>query len=155
LMNITRGTPLFLNPGAAYGKELTCSEIESLIDGSMFQPDKRTIAEHEIQVLLGQPKTYPSELVEALARLFATKKAVKSAWLAHIVMPDDTGTGHTLITLDVDGDLDDVTADAGVVVKNLQVPDPPVDFMRLDTHAIDSYFTRTKPFYRRKAFGIF
>jgi hypothetical protein len=40
----------------------------------MFRPDKRTIAEHEIKVLLGQPKTYPAELVDALGRLSPRRK---------------------------------------------------------------------------------
>jgi len=40
-LELTRGADVLLNPGSDYGKELLASEIESLLDGSIFGPTSR------------------------------------------------------------------------------------------------------------------
>ncbi len=156
LMKITQGSEWLLNPGAEYGKELTRSEIAAIINGSIGKPSQRYVAEKETQVMIGQPARYPKVLVEALTRYFATRKEVKSAYLAHFCNPTVDPKPHTLIGIEVSGNWDDVVGGAGVVARDLETPDPPVDFMQLTGRAgVEDYFRKScKPFYKRKLFGF-
>jgi hypothetical protein len=44
-----------LNPGLAYGKELTSDEIRQLADGSIFAAGEQREIQKPTQALLGQP----------------------------------------------------------------------------------------------------
>ena len=156
-MKITRGAEFILNPGSEYGKEFTREEIASLIDGTLWQPSERYVAEKSTEVMLGQPSNYPTELVAALSRYFKNTKEVKRAWLAHFFNPDRNEQPHTLICVEVSGDWDRVMAGAGMVAQAVQVPDPPVDFIPMTGLAgVEDYFRKEcQPFYQRKLFGIF
>jgi len=157
LMKLTKGAELFLNPGSAYGKEFTKEEIASIVDGSIWLPSERYVVQKEVKVMIGQPKEYPEELVQALSRFFKTKKAVKRAWLAHIFNPDDGQPPHTLIAIDVQAGFDEISAEAGIVVRNVKIQSPPVDFMPITGKGgIENHFLNgDKPFYIRRLFGIF
>lgn len=156
-MKITRGTELILNPGSDYGKEFTKNEIASLIDGSIWQPSERYIAEKAAQVMIGQPANYPTQLADALSRYFKTQKGVKKAYLAHFFHPERDEKPHTLIGVEFSGDWDSIMAGAGIVARDIPIPDPPVDFLPIaGKGGVEDYFTKDcKPFYERKLFGIF
>lgn len=156
-LRMTAGTGLLLNPGADYGKEITADEANSIVDGSIWQPQDRHVVQQPRDVLLGQPANYPHELVGALKRLFAKDKRVKRAWLAHVSDPSRNPTPHTLIALDAGDAYDAVMADAGVVIASVPVPDPPVDVVPIGQGGgVDGYFLNDcTPFYRRKLLGIF
>ena len=83
LLKLTRGAALLLNPGSAYGKEITPAEAAGIADGSLWQPESSRVVARDTRVLLGAPARYPTALVTALARFFKTKKQVQRAWLAH------------------------------------------------------------------------
>jgi len=155
-LEITRGADLVLNPGSDYGKEFTAAEVESILDGSIGRPDETYVAQKDTQVLIGQPANYPTELVEALKRLFAARKDVKRAWLAHFCNPERDEKAHTLVALDVTGDWDEVAAAVGIVAQSTPLPDPPVDLMQITGRGgVEDYFKSVEPFYERKRFGIF
>jgi hypothetical protein len=157
LMKITQGAEFILNPGADFGKEFTKQEIASLIDGSIWQPTEKYVAKEATQVLIGQPKNYPKELVNALMRYFKTQKNVKRAFLAHFINPQRDEKAHTLIAVEFVGDWESIMAGAGIVARDVHVPDPPVDFLPMTgKDGIEDYFRRDcKPFYERKLFGLF
>lgn len=157
LMKIVLGSEIILNPGSPYGKEFVKDEIASIVDGSIFQPSERFVAQKDTQVLLGQPANYPQELVDALSRYFKTRKEVKNAYLAHFHNPERDEKAHTLIGVDVEGNWNDIMSGAGMIVGNVEVPDPPVDFVQITGNGgIEDYLTSNcKPFYKRKRFGLF
>ena len=157
LMKLTEGASLLLNPGAEFGKAFTPEEIASILDGSIWAADARYTVAKPVEVMLGQPKNYPTALVDALKTLFKMKKQIKRAWLAHIFNPDDGVQGHTLIGIEVSGQFDEVCAEAGLVVRNVTIPDPPVDFMQVNGEGgADGYFlNQSQPFYVRRFLGIF
>lgn len=156
-LKITMGSALILNPGSAYGKEITPEEAASIVDGSLWQPTERYVAQKETQVLIGQPKNYPTELVEALTRFFKTKRQVKRAWIAHFSNPDRDERPHTLIAVDVGDGFEEVSSEAGIIARNVKIPDPPVDFLPITGRGgIEDYFVKdTKPFYERRFLGLF
>lgn len=156
-MKITRGAEFILNPGSDYGKEFTKDEIASLIDGTIWQPSERFVADKPTEVMIGQPATYPKELAAALSRYFKTQKGVKRAYLAHFFNPERDEKPHTLIGVEFSGDWEPIMAGAGMVTNDVHVPDPPVDFLPITGKGgIEEHFTKeSKPFYERKIFGLF
>lgn len=157
VMKLTKGAELLLNPGSEYGKEFTKEEIESIVSGSIWKPNERYTVKKDVKVMMGQPKVYPYELVEALTRFFKTKKQVKRAWLTHFFNPDDGQPPHTLILIDVSTGYDEVSAEAGIVIRGVKIPNPPVDFMAITGKGgIEAHFLNgEKPFYIHHFFGIF
>jgi len=156
-LKITMGSALLLNPGSDYGKEITPEEAASIVDGSLWQPNERYVTQKEVKVMIGQPKNYPKELVDALTRFFKTKKHVKRAWIAHFFNPDRDEKPHTLIAIDASDAFEEITSEAGIVARNVKIPDPPVDFLPITGRGgIEDYFVKeTKPFYERRFLGLF
>lgn len=157
LMEITRGTPLLLNPGADYGKELTVDEIASILDGSLWRPVSQYEVERDTEVMIGEPAVYPQELVDALTRIFKRLKPVRRAYLAHFFNPTVDERPHTLVAVEATGDWDAVLAEAGVATRQVEIPDPPVDYLRLTGGGgVQDYFLeQCEPFYRAKRLRLF
>lgn len=157
LMKLTQGAELLLNPGSDYGKEFTKSEIESIIDGSIWGPPETHAQKANAEVMLGQPKVYPEELTSALSRFFKTKKQVNKAWLAHFHNPDDGLPPHTLIAVDAGEFYKEVIGEIGMVINSITIPSPPVDIIPITNGSgLEQYFLNgQKPFYKRKIFGLF
>ncbi len=158
-LKIIHGAELVLNPGSDCGKEFTREEIAGILDGSIWRVNAYTV-EKPTKVFLGQPSRYPHALVEALSRLFKGKVQVQSAYLAHFFNPVAGDKSHTLIGIETAGDWDELVAEAGMVASNVEIPDPPVDFLRMTGKAgVEDYFHKScKPFYtkgKKKWFGIF
>lgn len=152
---ITRGANVILNPGLDYGKEFTAPEIERMLDGSIFHAGRGYTVEKETQVLIGQPAVYPTELANALSRLFARYKSVRAAYLAHFFNPERDDRPHTLIGIDADEDWEAIVGDAGMVARAVLPQDEVVDFLRVspDESGVSQYMLQeTKPFYKRPVF---
>jgi hypothetical protein len=155
-LKMTAGSALILNPGPDFaGKEITPEEAAAIVDGSVWQPNVRYVAPKEIQAMIGPPKNYPDDLLEALARFFATKEQVKRAWVAHFFNPDRDEKPHTLIAVEVSDGFDEVTSEAGIVARHVIVPDPPVDFLQITGRGgLEDYFVKdTTPFFERRLLG--
>ena len=157
LMKFTQGAELLLNPGSDYGKEFTAEEVESIVSGSIWKPIETYTQEKEAKVMLGQPQEYPDELVGALTRYFKKEKTVKRAWLSHFFNPDDGHPPHTLIVLDASENYDIVMSEIGIILKNVKVPNPPVDIIPITGNGglEDRFLKEEKPFYKKKLFGLF
>lgn len=155
-LELTQGADLLLNPGSEYGKELLAQEVALILDGSIGKPSQRYVAKQDTQVLIGQPKNYPTELVDALTRLFKGKKEVKRAWVAHFFNPQEDEKPHTLVGIEASGDFDSVVLEASAVAGSIRVPDPPVDFIRVTgKDGVASYFRKAKSFYERRFLSLF
>lgn len=148
--SLSKGAALVLNPGSEYGKEFLPEEAASILDGSIWQPDKRHVVDKPTQVLSGQPKNYPSELTHSLSRLFSTLPEVKRAWVAQYYNPSSGEQAHTLIAIEQSGDWAKIGGQFGIVANSVVVPEPPVDFMQLSGRGrIEDYFENVDPFYQR------
>lgn len=156
-MKITQGAEFILNPGSDYGKEFTKAEISSILDGSIWQPSERYVAKQAEQVMIGQPAIFPKDLADALSRYFKTQKGVKRAFLAHFFHPQRDEKPHTLIAVEFTGDWEPIMAGAGMVARDVPIPDPQVDFLPMTgKEGIEDYFKKDcKPFYERKLLGLF
>lgn len=149
LFEITRGAHLVLNPGLPYGKQFLPDEVTRLLDGTIFEPRERYVAKKDTQILIGQPKEYPSELVAALRRLYADLP-VKRAWVAFYVNPERDSEGGLLIAIDAEADaMERISGESGVVIERAPKKQKYVDLIRFDGGGVSGYFAKQKPFYEK------
>ena len=152
LFGITKGASFIINPYSDYGKELIPQEIESLLNGSIFEKTNEMEITEDTEILIGQPSKYPTELVNALKNLFNEKKSVKAAYLATVKMDKSEELPHIMIAIDIDGDRAEIINVAGPLAEKY-LKNEIVDFMQIDIKGggISDYFVNeTKPFYKRK-----
>lgn len=156
LFEITLGTPLFLNPKSAYGKEFFPEEVRHLLsDGIGKEPVQRTV-EKDTNVLLGQPSHHPSKMVNSLTQLLAKHRNVKRAFLALMHDASSDQKPHLIIGIEADGDIERVMREAGNVAGDSAPDGEPVDLYRVhagESGLSDYFLTQTAPFYERKSAG--
>jgi hypothetical protein len=152
---MTRGSFVMLNPGSAYGKEFVPDEIARLLNGTMFQPMERYVVQKATQVMIGTPKDYPTELVEALSRLYKKSPAVERAWIAFYHNPERDKEGCMLLCLDTNNPsiFDRLSSDSGVVYESMIKKRQFMDIIRYEDNGLPSYFTKQKPFYQKGGLG--
>ena len=155
-LNIVNGSQLVLNPGSEYGKQFSQAEVSAIVDGSIWERRNTYTVEKETRVRVRQPPNYPHELANALAGFFKTKAEVNAAYLAQIHIPDRDDPPHTLVGVLASDNWEEIVTGAGVIVESMTIPDPPVDFMKLDPQSPNmKIFGSMKPFYKKKKFGLF
>lgn len=149
---ITQGASLVLNPKSPYGKEFFPEEISAMLAVGTNQIAESRVIEKETQVLLGQPKNYPSQMVNAIATLLAKHSNVKAAYLTLMNQPDASPAQSLVVGLDVDGRFDEVMRQVGSVAVDTRPEEFPVDLVRVQEGepGLSAYFLNsTKPFYKR------
>jgi hypothetical protein len=151
LFEVAKGATFILNPYSDYGKELLPNEIESLLNGSIFEQHNEMTIEQDTEIQIGQPAQHPTELVNGLIKLFKEKESVKAAYLAAIKMDKTEKLPHLMIAIDVEGKMSSITNEAGPLAEKL-LNNEIVDFIQIDNKGgISDYFlTQTEPFYKRK-----
>jgi hypothetical protein len=152
LFNMTKGATLILNPYSDYGKELLPLEIEQMLNGTILTASHQKITvEKDTSVQLGQPANYPTEIVNALRSLFSKNPNVKAAYLGWIYNPSSGQPAHYIFAIDGNGDLQNLTDEAGFIAQQYLKPEEIVDFLRLNNKGgINDYFLKeTKPFYTK------
>lgn len=148
LFGAAKGATFILNPYSDYGKELIPQEIENLLNGSIFDQQNEMTIEEDTAIQIGQPANYPTELVNALSKLFERKETVRAAYIALVKMNSDP---HLMIGIDLEGELSSITNEAGPLAEKL-LKNEIIDFIKIDDRGgVSEYFlTQTKPFYKRK-----
>lgn len=152
LFDFTRGATFILNPYSDYGKELIPQEIESLLNGSIYKQNNEMTIQSDTEVQIGQPANYPDKLVNELKLLFKNRPFVKAAYLAAIKMDKKEKLPHLVIAIDLEGELRDISKEAGPLAEKFLDKNEIVDFMQIDNKGgISDYFIgQTKPFYERQ-----
>lgn len=152
LFGLAKGATFILNPYSDYGKEFLPNEIESLLNGTILTDKSKTLTiEKETQVQIGQPAKYPTDMVNSLKKLFSERPNVKAAYLGWIYNPESAEPPHYIFALDADGDLQNLTQEAGFTAKSFLEEHEFLDFIKIERNGgISDYFLKqTKPFYER------
>jgi len=152
LFKVAKGATFILNPYSDYGKELVPQEIESLLNGSIFEQNNEKTIEKDTEIQIGQPAKYPKDLIISLSQLFKARPNVKAAYLAAIKMDKLETIPHLVIGLEVEGNLTDISREAGPLAENYLGKDEILDFIQIDnSNGVSNYFlNQTEPFYRKK-----
>lgn len=147
---MTAGSPILLNPGSEYGKEILADEAAAIVDGSIFHRADQLTLPKDSTYIIGDPKVYPAELVEALSALFRKSKQVKQAWLAQMMVIDSASGPSTLIGIESDARIREIANEAHLVLQHVEIPSPPVDFVAVAPGSeFSDHFLTQKPFYSR------
>lgn len=147
---MTAGSPVMLNPGSDYGKEILADEAAAIVDGSIFHMAEEQTLPKDSTYLIGDPKIYPDEVVAALSALFKKKKQVKQAWVAQIMFVDSGAGPGTLIGIESDTEIRALASEAHLVLQHVKIPNPPVDFVAITPGSeFSDHFLGQKPFYNR------
>lgn len=149
-LRMTAGAPILLNPGSDYGKEILPDEAAAIVDGSIFNMAEKQTLPKGSTYIIGEPKIYPTELVDALSALFRKSKQVKRAWLAQIMIVDSDSGPSTLIGIETDADIGSIANEAHTVLQHVEIPSPPVDFVDVRPGTeFSEHFLEQEPFYSR------
>ncbi|MCJ8013268.1 enhanced serine sensitivity protein SseB C-terminal domain-containing protein [Paenibacillus sp. KQZ6P-2] len=151
---LTKGADLLLNPGSPFGKEFSAREIESILDGSVFNAQEAYVVEKNTQTMIGPPEEPPTELLNELSVVFERLKNVICAYNAQVFNPRTDRAPRTLIAVSYIGKGDNIIAEAGKVAENIAVQFPPVEFIELNgSSGLEGYFeSNCKPFYLKETF---
>jgi len=106
----------------------------------------------DTQVLLGQPKDYPTDLVASLSTLLAKHSNVKAAYLALMLDKTENEKPHLIVGIEADGDYENVLREAGTVAADMAPEGEPIDFLRVtrgDIGVGQYMIEEVKPFYER------
>jgi len=153
-LEMTRGAELILNPRSPYGKEFTPEEVEALLTEGVNRVPTRRVVEQDTQVLLGQPKDYPTKMVASLSTLLAKHSNVKAAYLALMLDKSANEKPHLIVGIEADGDYENVLREAGTVAADLVADGETVDFLRVtrgDKGVGEYLIEEVTPFYERAA----
>jgi hypothetical protein len=151
LLNLVQKAKLLLNPYSDFGKELLPDEISRILDGSIFEGGKEITIQKDTEVLLGQPANYPTAMVQALQNLFRTNPEVNAAYLGYIHDPESGLPPHLLVGIDTEGELSNVSKEAGLTAQQFLKEGEFIDIIKIDQNSgvSDYLLTQTKPFYQR------
>lgn len=115
---MTKPAKLVLNPYSLYGKEFLPEEVEKMLAGKLFADSSKEIqTKVDSKILLGQPKVYPTEAMESLKILFASRSNVKAAYIGLIVTDADEGLQHLVFGLDADGSFPELAQEVAFTIK--------------------------------------
>ncbi len=152
IFNLAKGATFVLNPYSDYAKELLPREIESMLNGTVLTDShKQIVIEKETQIQIGQPANYPADIINSLKILFASKPTVRKAYLGWIFSPSSGEPPHYIFALDIEGETQSITNEAGFTAKQFLKPEDIIDFIQIDKKdGLSNYFLKqTKPFYER------
>jgi hypothetical protein len=142
LLDLTRGAPITLNPASEYGRELTPSQVQQLLDGASPRSEARTI--------IGEAD-YPVALVNMLTALFATRPDIETAWMIQVTFADRAKEPHPLVGIETQGDWPSLMQAIKAGAEK-SVPDMVFDLQRVDRRnpvGMTSAMLQVAPFYQR------
>src|SRR5580765_5946244 len=131
LFEITQGATLFMNPKLDYGKEFFPDEIKSLLSHGVTRTPEQRVTTKETKVLLGQPKDYPSRMVDSLTAFFAKRSEVKAAFLVQMHDASQDEMPHLVVGIQADGDVEKLFGEAGGIAGDTAPGGRAVDLYRV------------------------
>lgn len=152
LFEMTAGAYLLLNPKTPYGKEFTPGEVQELLTVGVNRGPVPHTTGKKARVLLGQPATYPTRMIDSLSKLLIKHRNVTRAFLA---LMDDTSTdeGPSLVVgIEAKGNIAMVMREVGNVAADTVPNNEVVDLyhVREGSDGLSDYLlTQTTPFYER------
>ncbi|TXH02530.1 MAG: enhanced serine sensitivity protein SseB [Nevskiaceae bacterium] len=152
LFEMTKGSPLVLNPASSHAKEFLPKEVEALLSTGMNQVAQTRVVQKATQVLLGQPANYPSEIVSSLTSLLAKHSAVEAAYLCLMHDPSTQDKPSLVVGFEGGEGIERAMQEAGSVATDTAPKGVPVDFVRVrpGDEGVSAYLKKsTKPFYER------
>ena len=153
LFEMTKGASLVLDPRSEYGKEFFPNEIEALLAHGVNQLPETRVTKAATEVLLGQPKDYPTKMVNCLGELFARRQNVKRAYLCLMQDRSRDEKAHLVVGITADGDTAQLIREAGIVAADTAPGGEAVDLTLIEPSqaGLSHYFLESvQPFFKRR-----
>lgn len=152
LFEITKGAYYILNPYSDYAKEFTPKEIDNLLNDIVPQ-DNTHVLEKEMKILVGQPKDYPHQLVNALKKYFFKTKDIQSAYLIQVFIQDKDKVPHLMVAINMPAHNEKILRNAIAVSEPFLKKSEYIDFMVVKDN--DSLVSGVQPFFRKTLLNRF
>lgn len=151
IFELAVGAKFILNPYSDYGKELLPEEIKDMLDGTILKLQHNQVSiKEDTEILIGQPVKYPTELVEALKKLFSKEPEVKAAYIAWIHDPKTEDPPHYIFGIESDRDISEVSRKVGALGQQYLAGEIfDVVAVRKKYSLSDYFYNQCKPFYTR------
>lgn len=152
LFELTKGTTLVLNPKSDYGKEFLPDEVAALLSHGVNRLPEQRVTQFETQVLLGQPKEYPTQMIAALTSFLEKRTQVSAAFLALMHDPSHDQLPHLVVGIQADEEWEQILQEAGGVAADTAPSAQRVDLFRVvpGDAGLSKYFLESvEPFFRR------
>lgn len=117
---------LILNPRSSRAKEFMPQEVRHLLDHGIERDAVRRTVQEETRMLIGQPASNPSKMVESLSLLLAKHDNVERAFLALMHDPSTDDKAHLIVGIDAEGDVEQLMREAGSVAADTSPDGGPV-----------------------------
>ena len=153
LFKMTKGHALLFNPKSPYGKEFSAREIASLLSNGVNCLPQERVTKKAAETFLSQPEEYPSKMVDSLTTLMAKRGDVKSAYLLQLHEPSNDPKPHLVVGIELEGNVQQLMLEIGVVAGDSIPPGKPLDLMRIipGEKGLSEYFLKeVQPFYERR-----
>jgi len=142
LFEIARGAKFVLNPGSSPDKVLTAEEIDWCLKTFPPAPD----------LIVAQPKVYPTRLVKVLCVLFTSRAAIRKAHLVYVARDGIDAKAHPMIGLEADGDVPRLVEEIFAAAE-AALPGEAVDVFYLDPsgplNPLQQHLLSVPPFFVR------
>lgn len=142
LFQFTRGASFVINPRSELTKTLSPDEITWCLE--KFPPRSGDI-------IVAQPKVFPTKLVKALCVLFTSRSLIRAAHLVYVAREGIDTEAHPMIGLEASADVPRLAQEIialydavfpGMPIEVVYLPDGPLD-------PLQKHLLSVPPFYRR------
>jgi hypothetical protein len=143
LFEATRGARFVINPGSEFGKTMTPEEIAWFLGA---------FAQGRGDIIVAQPKVFPTKLVKSLCILFTSRSLIRAAHLVYVARDGIDQEAHPMIGLEADGDVPRLAQEIFEIAEAV-LPGAPIEVVYLDTtkqlDPLQTHLLSVPPFYRR------
>ncbi len=150
LLEATQGATLILNPFSDFGKELTPSEIQRLLNGSIFKPQEQQDLKKNTRVRIGQPAQIPDGLEKSLIEFAKTRNEIDSVYIAMTERVDSGEYPSLIIGLKVTNNEQEVLGELGEAIRPYISEGKHIDMMKISGNdGLSKYFETIEPIYKK------
>ena len=130
-------------------KQITPEEIEKIKSGTVLYDTSRSRdISRDKEVILGQPKEYNMELLQALKIQYNDNPSVKKAYIGLVQYVESGEAPNLIIAIDADEDFDEIANDTGFTAEQYLKSNEVIEVIKLEKSShFYGYFINAIPFY--------
>ncbi len=132
IFDMFKETPIILlNPYSRPSKEFLPDEIIKLRNGELFKPDEEHTIKAGVNISLGIPANYPTELVETLKKYCDTRAEIKAAYLGLMHDSSSNEAPHFIIGLDITNNVKEIFGEVAETIRTHIPKGEPIDMINV------------------------
>lgn len=137
---------ILLNPYSRPSKEFLPDEIIKLRNGELFKLDEEHTIKAGVNISLGIPANYPTELVETLKKYCDTRAEIKAAYLGLMHYSSSNEAPHLVIGVDLTNNVKDIFGEVAETIRIYIPKGEPVDMINVSHSGETANFLKQEQF---------